>query len=162
MLQQLQLESGESFDFKQGYESAIYEVHKQYNLIRKKNIEVPTKKSVQIQTKKIAEAPVTKILQILPRGTQETASPKIVDITSAKTKNVTVAQTIQNDKIQNKIAGTQIELPSANNEDKSTQTTIAKEYLAQLDKTQFPFNIKTEITKLKISVPLTKLVKNES
>lgn len=28
MLQQLQLEFGESFDYKQGYESAIYEVHK--------------------------------------------------------------------------------------------------------------------------------------
>ncbi len=37
MLQQLQLESGESFDFKQGYETTIYEVHKQDSLRSKKN-----------------------------------------------------------------------------------------------------------------------------
>ena len=50
MLQQLQLESRESFDYKQCYEYAIYEVHKQYILRSKKNTKVPTKKSVQIQT----------------------------------------------------------------------------------------------------------------
>lgn len=54
ILQQLQLGSGESFHYKQGYESAIYEVHKQDSLRRKKNTKVPTKKSVQTQTKKIA------------------------------------------------------------------------------------------------------------
>lgn len=68
MLQKLQLESGESFDYKQGYESVIYEVHKQYSLRRKKNTEVPPKKFSQTQTKKIVGAPVTKILQILHRG----------------------------------------------------------------------------------------------
>jgi len=31
-----------------------------------------------------------------------------------------------------------------------------------MNKTQIPFNIKTEIEKLKISVPFTELVKNES
>jgi hypothetical protein len=41
MLQQLQLESGESFDFKQGYESAIYEVHKQYSLEVKRIMKLP-------------------------------------------------------------------------------------------------------------------------
>jgi len=43
MLQQLQLEFGESFDFKQSYESAIYEVHQQCSLRSKNNNEVPTK-----------------------------------------------------------------------------------------------------------------------
>jgi len=47
MLQQLQLEFGESFDFKQSCESTIYEVHKQYNLRRKNNTEIPTKRSIQ-------------------------------------------------------------------------------------------------------------------
>ena len=67
MLHQLLLEYGESFHYKQGNESAIYEVHKQYSLRRKKNAEVPIKKSFQTQNKKIIEAPMTKILQILPR-----------------------------------------------------------------------------------------------
>ena len=36
-MQQLQLDSGESFDYKQGYEFAINELHSQYNLRSKKN-----------------------------------------------------------------------------------------------------------------------------
>jgi len=47
MLQLLQLESGECFDFKQGYVSAIYKVQKQYSLRSKKNNETPIKRSIQ-------------------------------------------------------------------------------------------------------------------
>ena len=162
MLQQLQLESGESFGFKQCYESAIYEVHKLYSLRSKTNTEIPTKKSIQTQTKKIIEAPVTKVLQILPRGTQGTSSPKIVDITSTETQTETITQNIPNRSNQSKTAETQIELPSTKKQDKNVQTTFVKEDLIQTNKAQLPFNIKTEIAKLKISVPLTELVKNES
>ena len=35
-MQQLQLDSGESFDYKQVYDFSINEVHKQYKLISKK------------------------------------------------------------------------------------------------------------------------------
>ena len=45
MLQQLQLESEESFDYKQGYEYDTNELHKQYDLRSKKNVEAPTKKT---------------------------------------------------------------------------------------------------------------------
>jgi len=37
---QFQTKSGESFDFKEGYDSAVYEVHKQYKL-RTRTIYVP-------------------------------------------------------------------------------------------------------------------------
>ena len=37
-LKQLQLESGESFGYKKGYELEINKVNKQYNLRRKKNV----------------------------------------------------------------------------------------------------------------------------
>jgi len=47
-------------------------------------------------------------------------------------------------------------------QDKNTQNAFVREDLIQTNKAQLPFNIKTEIQKLKISVPLTKLVKNES
>jgi len=40
MLQQLQTQIGESFDYKQGYDSAIFQVHKQCNLRSKKNTDV--------------------------------------------------------------------------------------------------------------------------
>jgi len=53
-------------------------------------------------------------------------------------------------------------LPSTEKQDKNTQTTFVKEYLIQTNKAQLPFNLKAEIEKLMISVPLTELVKNES
>lgn len=39
-LKQFQTQSGESSDFREGYDIAIYEVHKQYNL-RNKRIDIP-------------------------------------------------------------------------------------------------------------------------
>jgi len=54
MLQQFQTQTGESFDFKQGYDSAIFEVHKQYNLRSRRNIDAPeqNKKTIPSQPKK--------------------------------------------------------------------------------------------------------------
>lgn len=40
ILKQFQTQSRESFDFREGYDTAIYEVHKQYNL-RSRRIDVP-------------------------------------------------------------------------------------------------------------------------
>jgi len=40
ILKQFQTQSGETFDFREGYDIAIYEVHKQYNL-RSRKIDVP-------------------------------------------------------------------------------------------------------------------------
>ena len=73
-MQKLQLDSGESFDYKQGYDFAINEVHKQYNLRSKKNIEPSTKKSAQTQTKKIIEIPTTKVLQIIPKENKQNSN----------------------------------------------------------------------------------------
>jgi len=43
-IKQFQTKSGESFDFKQGYDTAVYEVHKQYKLrSRTVNITQPEK-----------------------------------------------------------------------------------------------------------------------
>ena len=94
-LQQLKLDSSESFDYKQGYDYAINEINNQYNLRNKKNNESSTKKTSQTQNKKIVEAPKTKVLQILPRENKQNSSsfqnisspknassPKIVDITN--------------------------------------------------------------------------------
>ena len=40
ILKQFKTHSGESFDFREGYDTAIYEVHKQYNM-RSRRIDVP-------------------------------------------------------------------------------------------------------------------------
>lgn len=96
MLQPLQLEFGKCFDFKQGYELAIYKVQKQYRLRSKKNNETPIKRSIQTQTKIIKKYPVNKVLQILPKGTPETSNPKIVDITSTETQTKEINENNQN------------------------------------------------------------------
>lgn len=77
MLQKLQVQSSESFDYKLGYDSAIFEVHKQYNQRRKMNVDFPnqTKKIAQNQHTKIKEAHISKILQILPRQNPNPSSP---------------------------------------------------------------------------------------
>lgn len=53
-------------------------------------------------------------------------------------------------------------MPSTERQDKNTQIALVKEDLIQTNNAQLPFNLKNEIEKLKISVPLTELVKNES
>lgn len=107
MLQQLQIQSGESFDYKQGYDSTIFELHRKNNLRSKRNVDVleKTKKIVQNQTKKIKEALVSKILQIIPRENQKPSSPTIVDITSdqpsADPPSTSIPHTESVDKTQN-------------------------------------------------------------
>ena len=64
-IQQFKVESGESFDYKQGYDFAINEIHSQYKLRTKKTNEPATKNNAptqQNQNKKNVEAPKTKIL----------------------------------------------------------------------------------------------------
>ena len=52
MLQQLQLESGESFDYKQGYKISINEVHKKYNLRSKKTQKLLLRKLPKLRPRK--------------------------------------------------------------------------------------------------------------
>jgi len=67
-VKQFQTKSGESFDFKQGYDTAVFEVHKQYKL-RSRTINVPqpekTKDDQQSKKATISESkdksdPITK------------------------------------------------------------------------------------------------------
>ena len=90
-LQQLKLNSNESFDYKQGYDFAINEINSQYNLRHKKNNEPFTKNNSQNQNKTNVEAPNTKVLQIIPRENKQNSnpsspkksiSPNIFDITN--------------------------------------------------------------------------------
>lgn len=162
LLQQLQIESGESFDYKKGYDFSIFEVHKQYNLRSKKNVDVPnqTKKTVQNQPKKIKEAPVSKILQILPRENPKPSSPTIVDITSNQPHvdqpSTSIPPEEPVDKAQNiRFENPHKEIPNKGKEDKPTQIPTAKIQNLQTKNVSLPFYLGTKIAKLKISVPLT-------
>ena len=52
------------------------------------------------------------MLQILPRGTPETSTPKIVDITSTETQTEIITENNQNRRNQGKIVETQTEIPT--------------------------------------------------
>ena len=52
-LQQLKVESSESFDFKQGYDFAINEIHSQYNLRDKKTMKFLQKTPLKIKLKRM-------------------------------------------------------------------------------------------------------------
>ena len=72
-LQQLKLDSSESFDYKQGYDFYINEIQNKYNLRNKKNNESSNKKTSQTQDKETV-SPKTKVLQILPRENKQNSS----------------------------------------------------------------------------------------
>ena len=102
------------------------------------------------------------MLRILPRGTTETSTHRIVDITSTKIQIEPITENNHDKGNQGKIVETQTEMPTTEKHDKETQTEHIKEDLNQTNKPQLPFNIKNEIAELKISVPLIELVKNAS
>lgn len=54
------------------------------------------------------------------------------------------------------------QVPSKGKEDKPIQILAAKIQNLQIEKVSLPFNLGIEIAKIKISVPLTKLIKNET
>ena len=78
-LNQFQIQSGESFDVREGYDTAIYEVHKQYNL-RSRRIDVlvinKQKDTKQSSKAKIKNPPV----QTLPRKNSNSNSPTVEDV----------------------------------------------------------------------------------
>ena len=169
MLQQFQIQSGESFYYKQGYDSTILEVHKQYNLKSEKNYDIldQTKKTVPNQPTKIKEALVSKILQILPRHNQNPSRPTIVDITPNQPsddhpytsippkKPVDTPQNTGSENLHK-------EVPNKGKEDHPTQIPSSKSPNSQTEKDPFPFNSGAEVSKLKILVPLTELIKHET
>ena len=66
-LNQFQTKSGESFDFREGYDAAVYEVHKQYKL-RSRTIDVP-ETSKQKDTRQCKKAKVNTFPIELPTRT---------------------------------------------------------------------------------------------
>jgi len=113
MLQQLQTQFGESFDYKKRYDSTIFEVHKQYNLRSKKNTDTPdqTKKTMPNQPRKIKAAPTTKTLQILPRRNHNPLGPTIADITPNQPPNDQPSTSIPSKETVEKYSNTILENP---------------------------------------------------
>jgi len=85
-INQFQTKSGESFDFREGYDAAIYEVHKQYKL-RTRTIDVPetikpkdTKQPKKIKDKAVLTKPADKTDPNLKEVTIE----DVIDVQASK------------------------------------------------------------------------------
>ena len=78
-LSQFQMQSGESFEFKKGYDTTVYEVHKQYNL-RSMWIDIPD----DPKQKTIKQSTKTKLkdshIPIIPKSTSNPNSPTVEDV----------------------------------------------------------------------------------
>jgi len=74
-INQFQTKSGESFDFREGYDAAIYEVHKQYKL-RSRTIDVPEpiKPKDTKQLKKIKD-------KVVLTGPSDKTDPNLKEVT---------------------------------------------------------------------------------
>jgi hypothetical protein len=135
LLSQTEVDHEESEDYKQGFENAIMEVHRQYNLRSKKSTDNPTKKTPDNSTKKTADTSAKKIPDIPPKKNTEVPTKKSSDIVSKTT---------------------QTDIPSTSQpKDISQKDVVEKQDVPNPNKTQTSFNIENELAKLKIPIPLT-------
>ena len=120
------------------------------------------KKAMENQPKITNEVPVLEVLQILPRPNQNPPSPIIEEITTNQPSVEPPSTSVPLKEAEKNTynARSEIphkEIPSKQKEDNSTQNPVSKVYNPSSS-----FNLGAEISKLKISVPLTELVKNKT
>jgi len=169
---QFQTQSGESFDFKQGYDSAVYEVHKQYKL-RTRTIDVtePIKQKESKQPKKIKDraASTEPTKQTIPDSKEVT----IEDITDTPDMQPSNDQPLLPSSSEENVNSSPKSLPKAeiskgtthhniDNQEENVENTLERgKYAITNTKTPLekPFNLEAEISKLKISIPSSELAK---
>jgi len=166
-LKQFQTQSGESFDSREGYDTTIYEVHKQYNL-RSRRIDVPETHK-QKDTKQPNKAKMNKpSVQIHPGTDPNPNNPTVEDISDNQQPNTEPSTSIPLKGNVEDPPETDFEATSVHNttpqKEKNKENIAEKENLiVRNTKTQAkkPFDLETEIGKLKISIPLSELAKHD-
>jgi len=157
-INQFQTKSKESFDFREGYDAAVYEVQKQYKL-RSRTIDVPepikpkdTKQPKKIKDKVILTEPSDKtdpnLKAVIVEDVSDTHSSKNQPFTFPSSKENSNSTPENNFK-------TEIPQNNIQNQEKITKDPTEKEKSAsQNTKTQLekPFNLEAEIGKLKITI----------
>ena len=170
-INQFQTKSGESFDFKQGYDSAVYEVHKQYKLrTRTIDIPVPSKSKESKQPNKIkGKAIITEPADITIPNPHQMTVEDITDIQPSIDQPLPPSSSEENLNSTPKNLP-KIEIPqtiihhNADNQKENTENTLEKEISATTNTNiplEKPFNLEAEIGKLKISIPFSELAKHE-
>jgi len=164
-LNQFQIQSGESFDFKEEYDTAIYEVHKQYNK-RRRRIDVPEtnkrKDTKQPSEPKIKNPPI----QTPPKTDPNPNHPTVKDISDSQKIDRQPSTSYPHKGNMEEPPEIHIETTSAHNKipikEIYIENAAEKENLATRNakvQTVKPFSLEAEIGKLKIAIPLSKLAK---
>lgn len=79
ILKQFQTQSSESFDFKEGYDTTIYEVHKEYNLRSRRNY-VPKTNKQETSKQPMKGKTITTPIHILSISDPNPSNPIIEDV----------------------------------------------------------------------------------
>ena len=168
---QFHTKTGESFDFKQGYNIAVYEVHKQYKLrTRIVDIFEPSKTKDSRQPNKIkSKVVITKPVDTIVPNPHQVTIEDITDTqpsvdqpfppsSSEQTPNSVPRNSPKAEKLQainSHDSDKQDRITDDSNEKEQTAITHTKTPLEK------PFNLEAEIRKLKISIPLSELAKHD-
>jgi len=166
-LEKFQTQSNESFDFREGYDTTIYEVHKQYNL-RSIRIDVPEinkqKEAKQPNKSKINKPPV----QTPPGTSPNPKDPIIEDISDEQQIDRQPSTSIPSKGDVEEPSEFDLKATSANNTtpdiERNTENPAEQENPTSRNtkiQSEKPFNLETEIGKLKIAIPLSELAKHD-
>ena len=168
---QFQTKSGESFDFKQGYDTAVYEVHKQYKLrTRTIDISEPSKtKDGKQPNKSKGKAIATEPADPTVSQPQHVTVEDITDLQPSKDQRLPPFPSEESSysvpKSPPEIEKLQAIKPhNADKKDQIADSLEEKEKTTIINtKTTLekPFNLEAEIAKLKISIPLSELAKHD-
>jgi len=163
-VKQFQTKSGESFDFKQGYDTAVFEVRKQYKLrSRTINVSQPEKTKDDQKSKKAT------ISESKDKSDPITNEVTVEDITETYASNQQPSPTLPLHANPNnppqKMRKKDKPLDQTEKQEEPSKRSIDKEkVVSQNTKLQIekPFDFESEIGKLKISIPLSELAKHDT
>ena len=159
-IQQFQTMSGESFDFKQGYDTAVYEVHKQYKL-RSRTINV-----TQPEKTKDSQQPKRAIV-IEPKDTTDSVTNEVTiqEVTEPLPSRRQPMATLP---LQPNPSNTPQEMSKKDkprDQDKNQEENLVNKEKVVTHNTKIqserPFDLEAEIGKLKVVIPLSELAKND-
>jgi len=155
-----QTKSGESFDFKQGYDTAVYEVHKQYKLrSRTVNVTQPEKIKDSQQPKR---AIVTELNNTTESLAKEVTIEEITKPFSSNQQPMATSSLHPNPSVipqeMSKKGKPQDQGKNQEEEIMNKERTVIHGQKTQSEK---PFDLETELRKLKVAVPLSELAKHD-
>lgn len=159
-IQLFQTKSGESFDFKQGYDTAVYEVHKQYKLrSRTINITQPEKTKDGQQPKR---AIVTEPNDTTESLVKEVTIEEVTKPFSSKQQPMATSSLHPNPSV-NPQEMSKKDKPQDQDKNQEDNLVNKEKVATQSTKIQSerPFDLEVEIGKLKVAIPLSELAKHD-